>query len=231
MDASNVLAPEHFIARSQCLIGAAREIIRDCSISADRPVICNLGGGIGVAYQETERQFNFSEFESSFLSYWCQLPKAVRDRINIWSEMSRILVARSGVFVANVVAVEGGPNYQVLTINAGSAQFPRPCLYGGYHQAEIIARGIRVRNDNYVSTTVHGIMCDSLDVFCKDRKMLSSEIGDRIVFFDAGAHCSSMASNYNGIARPCEFIISIDANVIAGIRGEEINELISRHLV
>jgi diaminopimelate decarboxylase len=54
--------------------------------------------------------------------------------------------------------------------------------------------------------TVVGYICET-DTFGYDRKIAEVRNGDVLAFHNAGAYCSTMASNYNSRVRPAEVML------------------------
>ncbi len=57
---------------------------------------------------------------------------------------------------------------------------------------------------------VVGRICESGDVFARERKIRSPEIGEIAVIHDTGAYGYSMSSNYNLSTRPAEVAFNGD---------------------
>lgn len=84
-----------------------------------------------------------------------------------------------------------------------------------------------------VPTVVGGPLCESGDVFTQDasgnvqpRALPLAEVGDLVVFHDAGAYGASMASNYN--SRPLAAEVLIDGDDVRLIRRRQtIDELLA----
>jgi diaminopimelate decarboxylase len=61
-----------------------------------------------------------------------------------------------------------------------------------------------------------GPICESSDVFARDRTMPALDVGDLVAILDAGAYGSVMASNYNRHLLPPE--VMVDDNMWSTIR-------------
>jgi diaminopimelate decarboxylase len=69
----------------------------------------------------------------------------------------------------------------------------RPALYGSFHRILPVVS----RRGTETAWDVVGPICESSDVFARDRQLPPLEVDDLIAILDAGAYGSVMASNYN----------------------------------
>ena len=79
----------------------------------------------------------------------------------------------------------------------------RPALYGSYH--EIVP--VVPRYSAASAWDVVGPICESSDVFARERMVPALEVGDLVAVLDAGAYGSVMASNYNRHMLPPEVLV------------------------
>jgi len=107
-------------------------------------------------------------------------------------------------------------------VDAGFNDLARPILYGGYHGISFL-RGGSTLEGPAEPTIVAGPLCESGDVFTQDdggiiapRPLPSAEVGDLVVFHDAGAYASSMSSNY--ISRGLAPEVLVDGDRVQLIR-------------
>jgi diaminopimelate decarboxylase len=119
-------------------------------------------------------------------------------------------------------------------VDAGFNDLVRPAMYGAEHHLSLIGRSAgdtatRARH----ATLVGGPLCESGDIFTQSvggdavpRLLPRAEIGEWLVFHDAGAYGSSMSSNYN--SRPLAAEVLIDGDEFRVIRRRQtIEELIA----
>lgn len=165
----------------------------------------DIGGGFPIVYND-EKLLDLDVY-----AQW------VRDIIlpldtHIQTEPGRYMVGNCGVLLASTEYVKKTPSKNFLVLDAGMNDLMRPALYEAYH-------GIRpVMGHNAPKTTydVVGPVCESGDIFAKDREIASVGKGDLVVLETAGAYGFSMASNYNSRPLPAEVLV--DGNKIALIR-------------
>ena len=79
----------------------------------------------------------------------------------------------------------------------------RPALYGAFHR--IVAVSPRAGEEQ--AYEVVGPLCESSDIFGRDRRLPPLEVEDVVAILDAGAYGSAMASTYNRRPLPPEVLI------------------------
>jgi diaminopimelate decarboxylase len=146
-------------------------------------------------------------------------------------------VAEAGVLVAEVHALSRRPTRQFALVDAGFNDLVRPSLYGSHHRMSVVKRNGVPSDAPLDAFTVAGPLCEAGDVFTQaeggivtSRSMPAPEVGDFIVFHDAGAYGASMSSNYN--SRPLAPEVLLDAGEARLIRRRQsIGELIALEAV
>ena len=114
------------------------------------------------------------------------------------------MVGAAGTLLARVVdlkSYEGGATFAVL--DAGMAELLRPALYGAFHRIVAVAP----RPGAERPYEVVGPICESADIFGRDRLLPPLEVGDVLAILDAGAYGSVMASTYNRHMLPAEVLV------------------------
>jgi len=71
---------------------------------------------------------------------------------------------------------------------------------------------------------VTGSLCENNDKFAIDRTLPEVDVGDILVFHDAGAHGHAMGFNYNGKLRPAELLLREDGAVVPIRRAETVDD-------
>jgi len=155
----------------------------------------DMGGGLGIKYKD-EKVINPVDYADAILKY---LP----GNYTIILEPGRFLVAETGVLITKVIYVKKTAKKNFLVVDAGMNDLVRPAIYGAYH--EIIP--VKWKNGKKHNWDVVGPICESSDVFAKDRSMPLASEGDYLAILCAGAYGYSMSSNYNMRPRPAEIIV------------------------
>ena len=147
----------------------------------------DLGGGLGIAY-ESRPMITPAEYASAVL------PELRRAGIPVVLEPGRAVVGHSGALVSRVVDTKQFPDgRRFAVLDAGMTELMRPALYGSFHR--IVA--VSPRASAETSWDIVGPICESSDVFARDRSMPDLCVDDLVAVLDTGAYGAVMASNYN----------------------------------
>jgi diaminopimelate decarboxylase len=147
----------------------------------------DLGGGLGIAY-EGRPMITPAEYASAVL------PELRRAGIPVVLEPGRAVVGHSGALVSRVVDTKQFPDgRRFAVLDAGMTELMRPALYGSFHR--IVA--VTPRASAEASWDIVGPICESSDVFARDRSMPDLCVDDLVAVLDTGAYGAVMASNYN----------------------------------
>jgi len=115
-------------------------------------------------------------------------------------EPGRSIVARAGVALYTVGALKEVPGVRrFVCVDGGMSDNIRPPLYGARYEA-LVAN--RPAEQDAVTVTIAGKLCESGDILVKDIQLPRVVPGDVIAIPVCGAYCIPMASNYNAIPRP-----------------------------
>jgi diaminopimelate decarboxylase len=153
----------------------------------------DLGGGLGVPYRSD------NEPPPDPDAYGKMVASATRGLdVALIFEPGRLIAANAGVLVSGVVYVKRGEKKQFLILDAGMNDLMRPALYDAHHEIVPIAEPPPdVRHAVY---DVVGPVCETTDLFARDRDLPELAAGDLVAFLTAGAYGAVMSSAYN--ARP-----------------------------
>jgi diaminopimelate decarboxylase len=117
-------------------------------------------------------------------------------------EPGRSIVGHSGALVARVVDTKeypgpstpsGGSGRRFAVLDAGMTELMRPALYGSFHR--IVP--VMPREGESAPLDLVGPICESSDVFARERPLPPIEVGDLVAILDVGAYGAAMANNYN----------------------------------
>ena len=161
----------------------------------------DLGGGLGVSYDGSAVP-TAEDYAAAIL------PALEGSGFDLVVEPGRALIAAAGILLARVVdrkASAGGPQFVVL--DAGMTELMRPALYGAFHR--IVA--VTPRPGAVQRYEVVGPLCESSDIFGRDRELPPLDVGDLVAILDAGAYGSVMASTYNRRPFPPEVLVDGDS--------------------
>jgi diaminopimelate decarboxylase len=174
----------------------------------------SAGGGLPVAYRAGDPGIDVD----AYFEIWDQarrdIERAVEHDVSLEIEPGRYLLAEAGQLIAEVRAVKQTSLSRFVLVDAGFNDLVRPAMYGSYHEISVVHHDGIVASGPLQPTVVGGPLCESGDVFTQEegglvvpRDLPGVEVGDYVVFHDAGAYGSSMASNYNTRGLASEVLI------------------------
>lgn len=167
------------------------------TLAEDLPVdleYIDVGGGLGVPYEPTAEPLDLD-----------RIAESTRDALagidaRTVIEPGRYLVADAGVLVTKVTTVKETSPGVIAGVDAGMTDLLRPALYDSFHDIRVLAGDADARETRPV--TVAGPICESTDVFARDRELPRPMRGDLVAVGNAGAYGIEMASQYNSRPRP-----------------------------
>jgi len=122
------------------------------------------------------------------------LPELRRANIPVVLEPGRAVVGHSGALIARIVDVKRYPDgRQFAVLDTGMTELMRPALYGSFHRIVPVSP----RQTAETPWDVVGPICESSDVFARERPLPDLCVDDLVAILDTGAYGAVMASNYN----------------------------------
>ncbi|MRR19425.1 diaminopimelate decarboxylase [bacterium] len=151
------------------------------------PEDINVGGGLGVSYEDPDR---FPPFAAYFDIFREHLDKRIRSSVSF--ELGRSLTAACGSLISRVLFVKPGAAETFVILDAGMTELLRPALYHATHRIENLSSEGAVKK-----YTVVGPVCETTDTFGKNVPLQETQRGDLIAIRSTGAYGEVMASRYN----------------------------------
>jgi diaminopimelate decarboxylase len=147
----------------------------------------NVGGGLGIDYENPEKKPLFEEY-FTLLNEFINL----RPGQTLHLEPGRSIIGQCGSLISRVLFIKNGSNTMFAIIDAGMTDLIRPALYQAHHKIEnLTSKGHIYRYD------VVGPVCESSDTFAKYMELPETKRGDLLAIRSAGAYGEAMASRYN----------------------------------
>jgi diaminopimelate decarboxylase len=147
----------------------------------------NVGGGLGIDYENPEKKPMFQEY-FTLLNEFINL----RPGQTLHMEPGRSIIGQCGSLISRVLFIKNGSNTLFAIIDAGMTDLIRPALYQAHHKIEnLTSKGHIYRYD------VVGPVCESADTFAKYIELPETKRGDILAIRSAGAYGEAMASRYN----------------------------------
>lgn len=157
----------------------------------------DLGGGLGIAY-EGRPIIHPADYAAAVL------PALRRSGLPVVLEPGRAVVGHAGALVARVVDTKSYPDgRRFAVLDAGMTELMRPALYGAFHQIVPVSAATA----GGPAWDVVGPICESSDVFGRERALPEVAVGDLLAVLDAGAYGAVMGSNYNRRLLPPEVMV------------------------
>ena len=147
----------------------------------------DLGGGLGIPYGEGSVPPHPDEYAA--LIKRVTAPLGVR----LVFEPGRMIAGNSGILLSRVIYVKEGEAKKFLIIDAGMNDLVRPAMYDAYHDIWPVAESTTEKTDY----DVVGPVCETGDLFARDRALPPIKDGDLVALMSAGAYGAVQASQYN----------------------------------
>lgn len=152
--------------------------------------IINLGGGLGVNYEDVTDQFvDFNTYFSVFHKFL-----NVKPHQEVHFELGRAIVANCGTLLSKTLYVKPGITKDFIILDAGMTELMRPALYQAKHSIKNISKAGEPVDKKY---DVVGPICESSDCFGKQIQLPETKRGDLFLIYTAGAYGEVMANTYN----------------------------------
>ncbi len=206
---SGILDPEPFMLAVKTLMDIAGRVAEDADIKFD---FIDFGGGIGIPYTPDESKLDIKSFAVKITDlYNDKLGEYGLGKPTMCIEPGRYLVGDASVLLTRVNTIKH--SYRTFVgVDAGFNTLLRPTMYGSYHH---IVAAHKPLSEPTQKIDIAGDVCESGDLFARDRPMPDLEEGDLLAILNAGAYSFSMSSHYNSRPKPAEVLISKDeSNII-----------------
>ena len=158
----------------------------------------DIGGGLGIVYKD-EEPATPAELVKDIL------PAIEELGMTFVCEMGRYMCGNASVLLTSVEYVKKTDRKNFVVVDAGMNDLLRPALYEAYHEI----RAAVEKDEKFVCDVV-GPVCESADVFGKDRELPVVGADDLLAVCSAGAYGFSMSSNYNSRGRAAEVLVEGD---------------------
>lgn len=186
----------------------------------------NIGGGWGVAYNETQSTLDIETFAENTTNVLREGLRArgLNENLKLIVEPGRGLIARAGVALYRVGSVKEIPNVRnYVAIDGGMGDNVRPALYGAHYSAFLANR---IHENPTREYAIAGRYCEQGDVLIERAQLPETRVGDLLAIPVAGAYQLPMASNYNLIPRPAVILVN-DGNAKLVRRRETIEDMLA----
>ncbi|KAL4464420.1 hypothetical protein ABPG72_010907 [Tetrahymena utriculariae] len=170
----------------------------------------NIGGGIGVPYEDGVKPLDLIEAYQKIAEEYKIFKEKYGHDVEIRVEPGRFLVAESGHLLTSVTAIKKNQYSTWIGTDTGMNHLIRPALYDSYHKIENASNFKSTNNNDSQRQKVNvcGNICESGDVFGQNRLIRTVQDDDILAIYNGGAYGYCMASNYNSRNRPAEVLVN-----------------------
>ena len=180
----------------------ATEILFNIGKSFENLEYIDFGSGFKVPYKEGDIQTDIEELGEKLSKRFNAYCEEFGRDLTLMFEPGKFLVSEAGQFLVSVNVVKQTTSTVFASVDSGLNHLIRPMFYDSYHQIDNLSNPDGKKR----FYTVVGYICET-DTFASNRPINEIKEGDILSFKNAGAYCSTMASNYNSRYRPAEVMI------------------------
>lgn len=179
----------------------------------------DLGGGLGVRYQAGDNPPTPAD-------YGAMVARVTKDwGVTLMFEPGRVITGNSGILLTKVIRIKPGVNSDFVVVDAAMNDLMRPAVYDAWHDFEAVEP-----NGEKMIASVVGPICESSDIFAKEREIDRLVSDDLALFRTAGAYGASMANTYNSRPLVPEILVDGDKYAIVAERIDPATIMAAEHV-
>jgi diaminopimelate decarboxylase len=198
---SGILDPKPFKLATNALLDIAANVASEVDINFE---FLDLGGGLGIPYTPEEKLLDIDKFAEEITGIFKSKTREYGlGTPYLYIEPGRYLVGDAAVLLTRVNTIKNSYR-KFVGVDAGFNTLLRPAMYDSYHHIVVANKG---NNKEVEKVDVAGNVCESGDLFARDRPLPKIEEGDLLAILNAGAYSFSMASQYNSRPTPAEILV------------------------
>ena len=221
---SGILDPEPFKLAIESTMDIAGKVHQEAGIDFE---FVDFGGGVGIPYTPEESIVDIDKFaEENIKLFKEKLEEYDMGNPTMYLEPGRYLVGDASVLLVRVNSVKQSYR-KFIGVDAGFNTLLRPAMYDSYHHIVVANR----MNDEAVEKVdIAGNVCESGDLFARDRMMPEVEEGDLLAILNAGAYGFTMSSNYNSRPKEAEVLVK-DGECFVVRERETFDDLFNKQII
>jgi diaminopimelate decarboxylase len=201
------------------------EILQDAAKNFKDLEYIDFGSGFKVPYKKDDIYTDIEALGKKLTKQFKAFCKSYGRDLTLIFEPGKFLVSEAGYFLAKVNVVKQTTATVFAGLDTGLNHLIRPMFYDSYHH---IVNVSKPESPNTRIYTVVGYICET-DTFGWNRKINEISEGDILAFYNAGAYCFAMSSNYNSRYRPAEVLIHEGKDYLIRKR-ENLDDLLKNQL-
>lgn len=188
---SGILDPEPFKLAIESTMDIAGKVHKEAGIDFE---FVDFGGGVGIPYTPEENTVDIDRFAKENIALFKEkLEEYDMGNPTMYLEPGRYLVGDASVLLVGVNSVKESYR-KFIGVDAGFNTLLRPAMYDSYHHI-VVANNMNAPIKEEID--IAGNVCESGDLFARDRPMPEIKEGDILGILNAGAYGFTMSSNYN----------------------------------
>ena len=162
------------------------QLVSDLRAAGHEITHVDLGGGLGVPYKPEENPPSPAE-------YGAMVARVTKGwNVTLMFEPGRVIAGNSGVMMTQVIRIKPGVNSDFVIVDAAMNDLMRPAIYDAWHHFEAVQP-----SGDIMTASIVGPICESSDIFAKERDVDRVQTDDLGIFRTAGAYGATMANTYN----------------------------------
>ncbi|MFG1498843.1 PLP-dependent decarboxylase [Halobacteriovorax sp. XZX-3] len=145
------------------------------------PEVIDLGGGLGIPYQNQDARIDFKDINAALMRL-----KAKHNLKKIWMELGRFAVGECGLYLSQVIDRKNVRGQEILVLDGGINHIARPALTDQAFPCRVLNEDKKAKETKEFH--VHGPLCTSLDKLGVFELPQDCDYGDWLVFTQCGAY-------------------------------------------
>ena len=195
------------------------QLVRDLRAAGHEITHVDLGGGLGVPYMPEEDPPSPAE-------YGAMVARVTKGwDVTLMFEPGRVIAGNSGIMMTQVIRIKPGVNSDFVIVDAAMNDLMRPAIYDAWHHFEAVKP-----TGETMTASVVGPICESSDIFAKERVVDKVETDDLCIFRTAGAYGATMANTYNSRPLVPEVLVDGDRYAVVAERIEPAAIMAAEHV-
>ena len=221
---SGILDPEPFKLAIESTMDIAGKVHQDAGIDFE---FVDFGGGVGIPYTPEENIVDLDKFAEVNIGLFKEkLEEYDMNNPTMYLEPGRYLVGDASVLLVTVNSLKQSYR-KFIGVDAGFHTLLRPAMYESYHH---IVNASKMDAEDTQTVDIAGNVCESGDLFARDRPMPDVEEGDVLGILNAGAYGFTMSSNYNSRPKASEVLVK-DGECFLTRERETFEDLFNKQII
>ena len=166
-------------------LSSLKSMIRDLKDYGINIKYLDMGGGIGITYNDEEPPHP--------VEYAAAIKESIGDmKVKLILEPGRVIVGNTGILVTKVLYRKSTGDKEFVIVDAGMNDLVRPTLYKAFHAIKPVV----ISGEGEMTADIVGPICESGDFLALGRIMQKVGRGELLSVMSAGAYGFVMSSNY-----------------------------------